>query len=296
MNIGKYVSSLLPNFSRSTIEEDIRILKEDISENTLPPFEAAAEFFNQSKFTSKECLAFDKAFQNSIDIPKDIAGNYVYVTYRSIKRALDAIRTLEEKLDKIFGKDVAGSSMTYARANVLQFIEAVTFANKYARKLLLWTYNEEKKANGRTIGEPFTKAELAWLKENRNAYFAVIKVISHKPSEIASVFSNIPDMIVVPEEVSVAQQTVGAAKLDPLRMGILPLWMNPIYHIRMAVTEYQVERYRAGQEEKRALEFRLMALKELRNGEADAKLEQQIEYTENRLKKLNYKLAKFEES
>jgi primosomal protein N'' len=48
-------------------------------------------------------------------------------------------------------------------------------------------------------------------------------------------------------------------------------------------------------EEKRMLEFRLLQLKQAEEGKKDAKLQQQIEYTEGRLQKINYKLKKMEE-
>lgn len=296
MSIGKYVSSLLPSFTRDTIEEDIRILREDLSHNTIPPFEAGAEYFKTEGLKSKSAKDFDKVFHRTVDVPRDIDGDYVYVTYRSLKRALETLRALEERLDKTFSKDVSGSAMSYGKANVLRYIETVSFATKYARKLLLWTYHEEHMHFGRKLNEPFTKAEVKWLMDNRNGFLYSIKVLKNKPSEIVKALAAIPDMVVVPEEVPLAEQTVGANKLDPLRMNLVPVIGNLIYHVRMAITEYQVEKYRAGQEEKRALEYRLLALKEARNGEHDAKLEQQIEYTENRIKKLNHKLAKFEES
>ena len=60
----------------------------------------------------------------------------------------------------------------------------------------------------------------------------------------------------------------------------------------MAVAEWQVNRYKAALEEKRALEYRLLALKEER--EPDARLQQEIAYTEGRLQKLNKKVIDME--
>lgn len=83
--------------------------------------------------------------------------------------------------------------------------------------------------------------------------------------------------------------------MDPYHFGLIPIKMNPIYHIRMAIAEWQVARYNAAIEEKRALEYRLLALKASSDGKKDAKLEEAIEYSEARLAKLNYKLATMEE-
>lgn len=296
MSIGKYVSSLLPSFDKGRVEEDLRVLKEELGQTTIPPYEAAAEYFSMEKFNAKECQQFDRLFGNRVNVERKMQGNYPVTIHHVLQRASETVSMLEGRVDKYFGRDVASSGLTYARANLLRLIEVTYFVSRYARKLLLWTYDEEKKALGRQVGEPFTKAEIEWIFANRDGFFTALNVLAKPTKEIQGALANIPDMIVVPEEVDVAEQTVGAAKLDPLRMGIIPIKLNPIYHVRLAIAEFQVARYKAGQEEKRALEYRLLALKEIQtDGGGDARLEQQIEYTENRIKKLNHRLAKMEE-
>lgn len=294
-SIGRYVSSLLPSFEKSRIEEDIRVLKEELTDNTLPPYQASSEHFKSGSFHSKETKQFDQMFSKSVKIERSFQGLYPVTIFHILSNSLETLNLLEGQLDKYFGRDVASGAMTYSRANFLRLIELIGFTSKYSRRLLLWTYNEEKKAHGRTIGQPFTKAEYDWLFNNRHAFLTGMNILAKKPKELLGVLANIPDMIVVPEETDVAEQTVGSQKLDPLKMGIIPIVLNPVYHIGMAIAEFQVARYKAGVEERRSLEYRLLALKELTDGKEDARLEQQIEYTENRIKKLNHKLAKMEE-
>lgn len=293
MSISKYVTSLLPSFERSQVEEDIRVLKEDLGENTLPPFAAAADHFKRDKFAAKDVVDFDRVFGRSVRT--SINGNFISVTYEALKRANEMLGKIDTAVDKYFGRDITAEGMTYARLNVLRYLEIVSFATRYSRKVLLWTYHNEQAAHKRPVGNPLARAEIQWLHENRQAFFVCIRILSTKPQDVEKFFRNIPDMIVVPEEVEMAKQTVGEDRLDPLQTNLIPVKLNPIYHVRMAITEWQVNRYKAGQEEKRALEYRLLALKESREGKEDAKLEQMIEYTEDRLKKLNYKLAKIEE-
>lgn len=296
MSIGKYVGSLLPSFDKGRVEEDLRVLKEELSQSTIPPYESAAEYFGSEKFKSKECQQYDRLFGGRVKVERRMEGVYPVVIDHVLRRASDTVSMLEGEVDKYFGRDVAASGLTYARANLLRLIEVTYFVSRYARKLLLWTYDEEKKAHGRKVGDPFTKAEIEWIFANRDAFFIALNVLAKPTSEIKGALYNIPDMVVVPEEVDIAEQTVGATKLDPLRMGIIPIKLNPIYHVRLAIAEFQVARYKAGQEEKRSLEYRLLALKEIKQDSGgDARLEQQIEYTENRIKKLNHKLAKMEE-
>lgn len=296
MSIGKYIGSLLPTFDRGRVEEDLRVLKEELSQTTIPPYEAGAEYFAREGFVSKECKEYDTTFGKRVDVERRLQGIYPVTIYAVLQRTLETANMLESHVDKYFGRDISAGGMTYARANMLRLIEVSYFVSRYARKLLLWTYDNEKRALGNPVGNPFTMAEEAWLHENRTGFFYAMRVLGRPTNEIKGALSNIPDMVVVPEEIEVAEQTVGVQKLDPLRMGLIPIKLNPIYHVRLAIAEFQVARYKAGQEEKRALEYRLLALREIReDGDADARLQQQIEYTENRVKKLNHKLAKMEE-
>lgn len=295
MSIAKYVASLLPSFEKSQIEEDVRLLKEELMNNTIEPYRAAADFFKRNGFKSKDTIEFDQTFGRQIRVESEMLGRYPITIHLAMVRCLDNLLMVESRIGTVVGRDLAATGLSYSKANLLRFIEVANFVAKYARKLLLWTYANENVALGLRIGDPLAPAEMGYLVQNRAAFISGLSVVAKKTKVIEAALNNIPNLIVVPAEAEAVSQTVGMARLDPLQTGLIPIKLNPIYHIRMAIAEYQVARYKAGQEEKRALEYRLLALKELAEGTQDAKLEQQIEYTENRLQKLNFKLAKMEE-
>ena len=293
--LGKYVSSLLPSFEKSQIEEDVRILKEDLVENTVPSYKAAAEFFSDEGYTAKDVKDLDALVKRRVNVERALQGHMVSLIHNVLRRMVENLSIVEAKVDSGFGRDVTSDGMTYARANVLRFIEVMSFTTKYARKLLFWIYHKEQASKGKDLENPLTPAEEKWLVDNQNSFFRSLEVVGKKGSDLEVALKNIPDMVVVPKESDVADRVVGRSKLDPLSMGFLPVKINPIYHVRMAITDFQIHRYKVAKEEKRALEYRLLALKESQQGRADANLEKQIQYTENRIKKLNYRLAKIEE-
>lgn len=299
MSIGKYIASLLPSFTRSRLEEDISVLLEDVYKNTIPPYENGAEFFKYNKFTSKDNKDFDKIFMQKMknvkfDRSVDIS-NYVGITKQLLNNAYSTLVLIDDNLDKYFNTDISAGGLSFTRVNLIRFVEVCHFFNKYARKLLLWTYAEENTGMGIRLSGPFSKGEISWLVDNRNHFLYIASVLANKPEVLFKNLVNIPEIIVVPEEVDMVEKTVGLSKLDPLSMNLIPVKLNPIYHIGLTIAEWQAARYHAGIEEKRALEFRLLSLKDFKEGKEDAKLQQEIEYTENRLRKLNFKLAKMEE-
>lgn len=290
MNIRQYVASLLPSFDRSQVSEDIRILKEELVSNTLPPFQAAADHYARESFQAKDVKDFDALFGRHVRT--DIRGNWIQVTHEALSRSSEVLDQLNTMVDKEFARDITADGMTYLRVNILRYLEVESFALRYARTVLLWAYAQEHSATIRNAPEnPVSKAEMSWLLKNRDYFFQAIRVLSTPAKEAKKFFQNIPNMIVTPEE-DVVSQTAGARTLDPLQMNLLPPKLNPIYHVRMAIAEWQVSRYKAAEVEAQALEYRLFALKELKaEGQTDAKLEQNIEYTESRLKKLKYKMV-----
>lgn len=292
MTIQKYVSSLLPAFSKSELEEDMQTLKKDLQENTLPPLQAAAEYFGRDGFQAKENQDFNRVFERQSI--RDAEKDYVATMAKAAGRFLETLQKVDNTLDD-FGRDVTQKGMTYRQVNVLRLLEMGNFFVRYSRTLLRLTYANEQEAAGRGIGEGIAQVEYTWLIENRNAFFRSLNVMMYPPKTVDDLLGKIPDMVVIPEEVNNVRETVGADKIDPFQVNLLPPKLNPVYHVRMAITEWQVSRYNAGKEERRHLEYRLLALKEGREGKEDAGLERQIEYTENRLKKLNYRLSKMEE-
>ncbi len=294
MKIAKYLSSLLSSFDRAQVIEDIRLLKEELNENTLPPFQAAAEHYQRERFSARSVQDFNAIAVKAVRT--DVRGDFLAITAVALTRGDEVLDFLSGKIDKEFARDITAEGMTYLRANILRYIEVVSFTLRYSRKVLMWTYAEEAQQLTGKKNTALTKAELSWLMANRDVFFRALNILSVKPKEAERFFKNIPNMVIIPEETETVEQTVGLAKLDPFQMNLIPVKLNPIYHVRMAIAEWQVNRYRAAQEEKKALEYRLLALREMREGgHTDAKLEQTIEYTEGRLQKLNFKMAQMEE-
>lgn len=296
MSVGRFIKSLLPSFEKSRIQEDIKTIKEELGEASLSPYKAASEHFEDHKFTSEDNLSFDQLFNREVNVDRNIKGdNYVTTIYQASQRAMSTLYIVEKAIEDAFAKDVTAEGLTFARANLIRYVEVLYFFSRYSRRLLLWTYNNERLSHGKENIEPFSPAEYEWMTQNQRNFMQCVGVVSHSERKMKGLFVNIPDMVVIPDEEANVEQTIGKVKLDPLKMNFINPVLNPIYHIRMHYTDFMVARYKLAQEEKRALEYRLLSLKELNQGRSDPKLDQQIEYTENRVRKLNRKLSKMEE-
>lgn len=297
MEFGKYVESLLPTLGKDRILEDLRHLREELQDTVIPPYTAATEFFSSRRFQDK--ITKDMANDFDKKVKSKYRGNMVSVMTEIWGNAVEGVDALDAMVDKHYGKDVTKHGMTYLKANVLQHIEALGFAFRYARKMLMYIYALETQhytENGRPItGSFLTKPEREWMQVHYRDFLQVMTILAVPANELTSVYGAVPDALIDADRVEEMKATVGTGKIDPLKHGFIPSALWPIYHVRIKLAEWQVARRDAAREEMRAIEFRLLNLKALDAGKANAKIQNEIEYSEDRVSKLSRKIAKLEE-
>jgi len=173
----------------------------------------------------------------------------------------------------------------------------MSFAVRYARRVAVATMSFEVDASSDKQGLEtiITAGEVEWLTTRRIHFFAALNSLSIGRKDVEERFKSLPDMTVNANSIQSTNSVLGANRTDPFQFGLIPIVLNPIYHVRMAIADWQVTRFKAAQEEKRMLEFKLLKLKMAQTGKSDARLDEQIEYTSGRLEKLNYKLKTMEE-
>lgn len=295
MNVLTYIRSLLPRIAKSDVIGDLRDLRRELAEDTVPPYEAAAEIFRRWDMKSRPLSDFDKLFQRNVK--SKTRGNYVVVIHAHLKTTLKSLDAIEKLLNDKFAGDVVRSNLTYSGAQLLQYIETTMFAAKYARKLLIQTYDlEMADLMTRSPAGRLTPAEEKWMAERRNDFFAAMTVLGMETRDLDKAIRSIPDVEIDEETVDAVVASVGMSKLDPLKMNLfVGTTFNVFYHIGMARASAQIKRHDASLEERKMLEYQLLDFKNAQKGEEDPKLQQAIEYTQDRLNKLNFKIRKFEE-
>lgn len=295
MSIKDFFNSLLPSFERNRITEDVAALRKELHESVVPAYQRAEKVMASHPLRNAQAIAFQNDFNKALP---DMARFGLVSGSRRIFAELDVqLRVIDELVESTFAKDVTKETMTFQKVTILRYLELARFATTYSTRLLLWlTEVESNAALNKEAASTLTPAELTWLTDNKRTYlFEVLPVLDQTAQELKQTLKGIPEITVVPERMDLMRQTIGAHKLDPLQLGFIGTRYSPIYHLRMYYSEWQVKRYKAMLEEKRALEFRLLALQEAYDGKENAKLEQAIQYSQGRLQRLNYELARLEE-
>lgn len=295
MNVLQFLRSMLPSFKRNDVSERLRAIRDELVNNTLPPYETAAAELRSATAKSKVFIEFDKAFTKGVS--SSFRGNFLEQTQQILKNLQNNFDFIENLVDDNYSQDIVVAGITYKRAQILQYIAIAGFAVDYARRVLLYVLAAEANVKSRTLvdGKERPVPEIKWLEANRSAYFRAMGVMSVKEKELATMFDSIPDITVSDDVENTADATLMRQKVDPLNLNVIPIGVNPFHYIGVRWANRQVAKYQRSKEEKRALEFRLEQLKGQRSGEEDPRLERSIAYYEDEVNRLASKIAKMEE-
>ena len=293
MRILNFIASLLPSFKRESVIEDMRLTRAELVEHTLPAYATAVSLLKNWKFKSK-------ILEKQLDIFGRMVkgkGNPITVINDSFKDILENLDYVESVIDKTFNEEIAGSGLTYKATNLVQMSEAFAFTSKFARKFLIYVYVCETASYDETdsgLADSITPAEIQWIDANFISFCTAFNVVSGKPQQVQKQLSEIPDIIVTKDNEHTLAATMGESKIDPFQMNLIPIWMNPIYHVGMFVAEWQADRYKAAKEEVKLLQLRKLNLEKVSEGKPDAHIQKEITYMESRIQGINYKLQKME--
>lgn len=291
MKFVNYINSLLPSFSRDQLMEDLDTVADELRSHVIPPYTTAVKEFGSDKFYSADAQAADELFNKRLDF--NYKGNHLKGILQSLENADNLIKLLQTMVDTEFAIDITQGGLNTLRVNIMQLVEILGFTTRYARRHLNYILVcESCHYSGKVVSDSFSSGELGWLRAGRDAFINGINIISLDAKEIETKFKDIPNILVNAESIEASQNLLGKDKTDPFQMRFIPLILNPIYHVRIRVAEYQAEKYREAKEERGILELRIMLLKEQREGRDNAKIEKQIDYNEGRLQKIVYKLEK----
>ena len=305
MKALSFLNSLLPSFGKQTVLEDIRQTRNVLMSVTIPSYENAMRLFGTRKLANATLQKDWESFRRQV---KGAQGaNTIAAIEKTFKSMLSTLELVEKLVEKDYADDIEGTGVTYYKAAVLQMLESIGFAADYSLKYLNYVIivetseiypgddDEDEAKEVADVAGALTPAELRFINERFNDFCTIMATLSKPTDKIKIDFEAIPDITITATGDSVITSTVGQAKTDPFAHGFIPIAMNPIYHIRMRVADWQHNRYEMAKAEKQILELRKLKMEKALAGKKDAALEQQIEYTQKRIDNLNIQIRKVEE-
>lgn len=295
MQLNTFMTTLMPSFTKDTVLEEFEDVQKQINNINLPLFAQALKELSRYKFRSDLTERMDESLYDNVKVKKH--PNFIGAFNDITKRMRDQLPILEKLIDDHFEVDISSSAMTLHRINILQYIPVMSFVLRYQRAFMNYAVSMEVNAESESTEPVFDliPADRDWLARHRDAFIDSVAVVYNRGSNLEKTFEALPDMAIDPQNAKTVEQTK-ASVIDPLGMKFIPLTINPVFHFRKMLTNYQVERYQLAKAEYDMLQRKLYNLRIINEGRNDAKLQREIKYTEEqRVRPLSQKIQKWEQ-
>lgn len=223
-------------------------------------------------------------------------GNSLGLILNNLSNIRSSFDIIEKDVKTAFSVQFTNNNMSFERANVLKFIEALAFYIRYARKFMLFAIAQESLAVGKATAPKWSPAESEWIDTNMDQFAGLYVTMSLPPAEFKSRIQKASNATVDPQTFQLAQQSLGSQKTDPLEMDGFSPRQNIFLMAGKFLAEMQVNRYHEAKEEFYGLQLRLQELKDLNAGEpSNPVIQKQIQAYEKRISEYEYEMRKIEE-
>lgn len=291
MKIEKYVATLLPSIRKDKVLEDIAVVRKELRDTTIPSYAALIGFMGKWKWRSKEMQSFAQTFSRLAG-----PGHMIEVIGKGLDEMDKALGVAEAYITKAFNEETVTAAITYKKAGVLQYVDAIAFLTRYARRLANYMLVCETAVEDTDtkLAESFAPAELGYIGGNFMIFCQAFKSIAIPATAVEKAIEAMPEIIVKAAAAGVTEEIHGAKKVDAFGVGFIPAKWNIFYHVGKAIAEWQVSNYNAAKEELQLVQMRKLYLEKINARKPDAALQTEIQYTEGRLLNLSAKIGKME--
>lgn len=315
MNIKKFTQSLGGGFSRQKLIESFLLTGREMSTETVPCLEEFVKRVPAGMFTKNTVGTFNRDYMR--DAKSWGKGKNMFENISEVFAAVGTMSgNIEDEINASIKKTDNMDSITYKGAILAQYVQALTFANNYARKFMLYStflINEESVSKkSLTFDSGLSQSQIEWLNNMSDQFFTAMRILSLVASSksMSTGLKVVPDLVVSLTDESVIAALHKGDVLDPFGMASFGenlsrpkhgfVFTSPafsiIYHVRMAYADWEIKKLEAAKVDREALEYRIQALTDSIAGENNPKMEEVIERHTERLMEINSVITKIEGS
>jgi len=299
MSFTSYIKGLLPSFETSRLKQTLASICEEIESLLLPTVEKMKPVFPANwKWRHAASKFIMEQIHTSVKMKKVApANNGVFMIAFALNNMLTILPFIKGEVDKAFGREIASSGLTFSKTTLIQFTELAEFFMSYTQKLMNFiTSAELSSIKGTQHVSGIGPDDEQYLKANLPTYLVALRVMSIDLQELKNDLHAIPDMMVDDTTESSVKAVVGHSKVDPLGFASVPFPLSFIFNVRLAIADWQVNKYESALAESKVVEYRILLMKQqLEDGHGDAATERLLQVSEDRLMKLRFKISKMEE-
>lgn len=296
MNVIEFVSAMVPGLKRADVIEDLSLSIKEMSTICKPAYSDADVFFKANRISSDEVKDLSDTFYANFKPHGGKNATFINNIYSVIGDLIENAQLISKEVEKQFEPDMVAEGMTARKASVVRAAEYMHFLSRYMLDLLSYVYFFEAQHSMGSAASQSIEINPVTIKRvqvNMGRFARLLESYSQPTAKFAKIFSGTPDVLVGGANAGVVTSVYPIETLDAgfvqVGSGFIP---NPIYHVRMAIAEWQYRRYRESEEKLGTLKLRLMHIKMLNSKQNSPQLEKEISITQSRVDKLSMSLDK----
>lgn len=292
MRFIDYIKSLAPSTERRELLNQLDDLKDEYDSSLAPILDLAEELLLGMEHKS----FLYKAYADQVGRSINYRGDPLQLFFESLSNVRANMEVLQETIRNLFSFQFTNTGLTFNRANVLKYLEALNFYIRYGRKFLLFMIAQETMARGKAAPMKWTRAENDWVRDHMTEFVSLYPAMSLKPAELKARFKQASTAEVNEETYELAVRSLGQAQIDPCRLDGFSPQNSPFLILGKYMAEMRVKRFQAAKEEYFGMQLRLQELRESVEGKpASPVLQKQIEQYEKRISDYEFEIAQIEE-
>lgn len=297
MNLIGFIKGMLPHFDKDHVLEDLRITISELETVAGPSVKAAGDFFKSQKFQSDEVKNLSDVFYRNLD-PNHVTRQHDMVNEIAVRlpSITTNLRFVMGLLEELLEKDVITDGLTARKAGLLRIAAGGSYLSRFTTDLLNFVYVFEAKAMGDEEADMGLAPIVVKNVESGIASFArILGALGMPPKEMEKLYEEIPEVVINEKTEKAIAGVYEEKEIDPFSGAFVPGFTSVVYSIRMVFAEWQVSRYKAEKDKKKMLELRLLYLKMKQEKKEDPKIQQEIEYIQSRIDRIQRYMNEVEE-
>lgn len=292
MSLLSFVQSLPNVLERRQVMNVVDQLKLEYDDTISPILDDVRETYQGKQLKSILNKRMDTVTRRFVSFN----GDSLTLILNNLTNIRGYFELLERDVKSAFSVQFTNTNMSFERANVLRFIEALAFYIRYARKYLLFLTAQESATIGKSTAGKWSAAEIEWVDSHMVTFAELYQTMAIQPNEFKARIQRTSNAVIDESTYQVAMQSLGAQKTDPFQMDGFSPRQNPFMMLGKFLAEMQVTRYNEAKEEFYGLQLRLQELRDLSDGQpANPKVQKLIQDYEKRISEYEYELKQIEE-
>ena len=292
MMFADLVKTLPKLLSRETVVDRALKVADALKNQAIPAYESAVGMYHSQDLTSEFAKSLEKDWKSRNKVK---GQGYMGEILTCLEAGAKLMEVIARRAEKIFQVQETSMGLDFAKTLVLNLVLAGDLVKDYSIDLLNALIYEECSVDGKEIAGKPTPAEYDTLKARYLDFVICCRALLTNDAELEKML-NSQQMRTQVSSLTETNMTAihGLSTIDPIGLSGISVKWNPLYHVSMAIANWQLNRHKAKQEKILLINARLRYLEGVRTNKPSPRVEAEIVRLKKNVDKLEFDIREEE--